>query len=91
MQSINMQCELYDGEENSIRKNKNEKEKLTKRCTFSLATVVSVFLMASVICFINNKAFSLLLSISNTKTYIIQTRLNYNFGANLQKPKTGLS
>ena len=34
MQSINMQCALYDGEENSIRKNKNEKEKLTKGVPF---------------------------------------------------------
>lgn len=29
-----MQCALYDGEENSIRKNKNEKEKLTKGVPF---------------------------------------------------------
>ena len=34
MQIINMQCVLYDGEENSIRKNKNEKEKLTKGVPF---------------------------------------------------------
>ena len=34
MKSINMQCALYNGEENSIRKNKNEKEKLTKGVPF---------------------------------------------------------
>lgn len=86
-----MQCVLYNREKKLYYEKQKRKRKTHKRCTFSLATVVSVFLMASVICFINNKAFSLLLSISNTKTYIIQTRLNYNFGANLQKPKTGLS
>ena len=34
MQNINMQCVLYNGEKNSIRKNKNEKEKLTKGVPF---------------------------------------------------------
>ena len=34
MQNINLHCVLYNGEKNSIRKNKNEKEKLTKGVPF---------------------------------------------------------